>query len=49
VLDHYWSLHFLPQPHRYVIEMELALALAAAWLIVVGWRRSIKPAGSRIP
>jgi hypothetical protein len=26
-----------------------ALAIAAACLIVVGWRRSIKPAGSRIP
>jgi hypothetical protein len=25
------------------------LALAAVSLIVVGWRRSIKPAGSRIP
>ena len=30
VLDHYWSLHFLPQPQRYTVEMELALALAAA-------------------
>ena len=29
VLYHYGSLHFLPQPPRYVIEMELALAFAA--------------------
>ena len=27
VLYHYWSLHFLPQPQRYMLEMELALAL----------------------
>jgi hypothetical protein len=30
VLYHYWSLHFLPQPQRYMVEMELALALMAA-------------------
>jgi hypothetical protein len=30
VLDHYWSLHFLPQPGRYATEMEMAFALLAA-------------------
>jgi hypothetical protein len=39
VLDHYWSLHFLPQPSRYVLEMELALALLAAGAALVLVRR----------
>jgi hypothetical protein len=30
VLNRYWSLHFLPQSHRYVIEMEMAFALMIA-------------------
>jgi hypothetical protein len=37
VLDHYFSLHFIPQPKRYMVEMELALVLALAslaWLLV---------------
>ena len=37
VLDHYFSLHFLPQPKRYMVEMEMALTLAfasLAWLLV---------------
>jgi len=36
-LDHYFSLHFSPQPRRYMVEMEMAIVLAlaaAAWLLV---------------
>ncbi len=34
VLDHYCSLHFIPQPKRYMVEMEMAIILALASL---GW------------
>ena len=40
-LDHYLALHFLPQPQRYVVEMELALALSAAF--------ALRPIVPRIP
>ena len=40
-LDHYWRLHFLPQPYRYQIEMELALALLVPF--------ALRPAIRRIP
>ena len=39
VLDHYWSFHFLPQPSRYVLEMELALPLVLACAAIPLLRR----------
>lgn len=40
-LDHYLALHFLPQPQRYVVEMEWAMGLCAAF--------AARPALRRIP
>jgi hypothetical protein len=40
-LHHYLALHFLPQPQRYVVEMEMALALVCAF--------AVRPVASRIP
>ncbi|HUP03061.1 MAG TPA: hypothetical protein VMU19_03665 [Bryobacteraceae bacterium] len=39
VLDHYASLHFAPQPSRYVVEMELGFALAGACAVAPVVRR----------
>jgi hypothetical protein len=40
-LDHFIGVHFAPQPYRYMVEMEMAMALLAAF--------ALKPVVDRIP